>query len=86
MLTYVLFLVVILMSFFTVCRRIRKFGAGVGYVTSAPKSCRSNPTSSSKIVKNKYNLVKQTQDILLSRLRTWLEFQKHLHCAFDEIF
>ena len=29
------------MSFFTVCRRIRKFKAGVGSVTSTPKSFRS---------------------------------------------
>ena len=29
-----------LMSFFTDCRRSRKFSAGVGSVTSAHKSCR----------------------------------------------
>ena len=40
------------MSFSTVCRLIRKFSAGVGSVTSAPKSCRSKSASSPKIVKN----------------------------------
>ena len=28
-----------LMSFSTVCRQVREFSAGVGSVTSAPKSC-----------------------------------------------
>ena len=37
------------MSFFTVCRRIRKFSAGVGSV-SAPKSCRSKSAINPKIV------------------------------------
>ena len=38
------------MSFATVCRRIRKFSAGVGSVTSAPNSCRSKSASSSKVI------------------------------------
>ena len=41
MLTYVRFMVVNICHFFTVCRRIRKFSAGVGSVASAPKYCRS---------------------------------------------
>ena len=40
------------MSFFTVCRPIRKFSAGVGSVTSAPKSCRSKSASSKDCLKN----------------------------------
>ena len=37
-------------SFFTVCRQVRDFNAGVGSVTSAPKYCRSKSASSPKIV------------------------------------
>ena len=76
------------MSFSTVCRQVRDFSAGVGYVTSAPKYCRSKSASSPKIViKKKTIYIKiRRKDILLSRLRTWLAFQKHLHCAFGEIF
>ena len=70
------------MSFSTVCRQVRDFSAGVGSVTSAPKYCRSKSASSPKIViKKVYSKIR-----LLSRLRTWLAFQKHLHCAFGEIF
>ena len=39
-----------LMSFSTVYRRIRKFSAGVGSVTSAPKSYRSTSASRQKII------------------------------------
>ena len=50
MLTYVLFMLVIHVSFSTVCRQVRDFSAGVGSVTSAPKYCRSKSASSPKIV------------------------------------
>ena len=41
------------MSFSTVCRQVRDFSAGVGFVTSAPKYCRSKSASSPKIgIKN----------------------------------
>ena len=40
-----------LMYFSIVCRQVRKFSAGVGSVTSAPKLCRSKSTSSPKIVR-----------------------------------
>ena len=73
------------MSFSTVCRQVRDFSAGVGSVTSAPKYCRSKSASSSKIVIKLYSKIRR-KDILLSRLQTWLAFQKHLHCAFGEIF
>ena len=73
------------MSFSTVCRQVRDFSAGVGSVTSAPKYCRSKSASSPKTVIKKYSKIRH-KDILLSRLRTWLAFQKHLHCAFDKIF
>ena len=74
------------MSFSTVCRQVRDFSAGVGSVTSAPKYCRSKSASSPKIVlKRLYSKIRR-KDILLSRLRTWLAFQKHLHCTFGEIF
>ena len=74
------------MSFSKVCRQLRDFSAGVGSVTSAPKYCRSKSASSPRIViKNIYSKIRR-KDILLSRLRTWLAFQKHLHCAFGEIF
>ena len=39
-----------LMPFSTVCRRVMKFSAGVGSVTSALKSCRSKSASSPKII------------------------------------
>ena len=42
------------MSFFTVCRQVRDFSAGVGSVTSAPKYCRSKSASSPKIVIENY--------------------------------
>ena len=75
------------MSFSTVCRQVRDFSAGVGSVTSAPKYCRSKSASSPKIVINKKLYIKiRLKDILISRLRTWLAYQKHLHCAFGEIF
>ena len=74
------------MSFSTVCRQVRDFSAGVGSVTSAPKYCRSKSASSPKIVIKKLYSKIRRKDILLSRLRTWLAFQKHLHCAFGEIF
>ena len=70
------------MSFSTVCRQVRDFSAGVGSVTSAPKYCRSKSASSPKIVVKKI----RRKDILLSRLRTWLAFQKHLHCALAKYF
>ena len=74
------------MSFSTVCRQVRDFFAGVGSVTSAPKYCRSKSASSPKIVIKKiYSKVKR-KDILLSRLRTWLTFEKHLHCACGAYF
>ena len=73
------------MSISTVCRQVRDFSAGVGSVTSAPKYCRSKSASSPKIVIKIYSKIRR-KDILLSRLRTWLAFQKHLHCAFGEIF
>ena len=73
------------MSFSTVCRQVRDFSAGVGSVTSAPKYCRSKSASSPKIVKKIYCKIRR-KDILLSRLRTRFAFQKHLHCAFGEIF
>ena len=74
------------MAFSTVCRQVRDFSAGVRSVTSAPKYCRSKSASSPKIViKIIYSKIRR-KDILLSRLGTWLAFQKHLHCAFDEIF
>ena len=40
-----------LMSFSIVCRRVRKFSAGVMSVTSAPKPCRSKSARSPKSVK-----------------------------------
>ena len=43
-----------LMPFSTVCRQARDFSAGVGYVTSAPKYCRSKSASSPKIVIKKF--------------------------------
>ena len=70
------------MSFSTVCRQVRDFSAGVGSVTSAPKYCRSKSAKSPKIVIIKIYSKIRRKDILLSRLRTWLAFQKHLHCAF----
>ena len=74
------------MSFSTVCRQVRDSSAGEGSVTSAPQYCRSKSACSPKIViKNIYSKIRR-KDILLSRLRTWLAFQKHLHCAFGEIF
>ena len=73
------------MSISTVCRQVRDFSAGVGSVTSAPKYCRSESASSPKIVIKNY-IVKSDAKILLSRLRTWLEFKKHLHCAYGAIF
>ena len=72
-------------SFSTACRQVSDFSAGVGSVTSAPKYCRSKSASSPKIVIKLYSKISR-KDILLSRLRTWLAFQKHLHCAFGEIF
>ena len=75
-----------LMSFSTVCRQVREFSAGVGSVTSAPKSCRSKSASSPKIVIKIYFCKIRHKYILLSILRTWLAFQKHLHCAFGGIF
>ena len=75
------------MSFSTVCRQVRDFSASVGSVTSAPKYCRSKSASSPKIVIKKNYIGKiRRKDILLSRLRTWLAFQKHLHYDFGEIF
>ena len=74
------------MSFSTVCRQVRDFSADVGSVTSAPKYCRSKSASSPKIVIKKLYSQIRRKDILLSGLRTWLAFQKHLHCAFGEIF
>ena len=74
------------MSFSTVCRQVRDFSAGVGSVTSAPKYCRSKSASSSKIVTKNYIVKSRRKDKLLSRLWTWLAFQKHLHCAFGDIF
>ena len=38
------------MPFSTVCRQVRDFSAGVGFVTSAPKYCRSKSARSPKIV------------------------------------
>ena len=73
------------MSFSTVCRQVRDFSASVGSVISAPKYCRSKAARSPKIVIKIYSKIRR-KDILLSRLRTWLAFQKHLHCAFGEIF
>ena len=76
------------MSFSTVCRQVRDrsvqaqlflVSAGVGSVTSAPKYCRSKSASSLKIVIKKLYSKIRRKDILLSRLRTWLAFQKHLH-------
>ena len=75
-----------LISFTTVCRQVRDFSAGVGSVTSAPKYCRSKSASSPKIVIKKLYSKIRRKDIPLSRLRTWLAFQKHLHCAFGKIF
>ena len=72
-------------SFSTVCRQVRDFSAGVGSVTSAPKYWRSKSTSSPKIVIKLYSKIRR-KDIFLSRLRTWLTSQKHLHCPFGEIF
>ena len=40
-----------LMSFSIVCRRVRKFSAGVLSVTSAPRPCRSKYASNPKTVK-----------------------------------
>ena len=80
MLTYVLFMLVIQGHFPQFADR-----AGVGSVTSAPKYCRSKSASSPKIVIKIYSKIRR-KDILLSRLRTWLAFQKHLHCAFGGIF
>ena len=67
-----------LMSFSTVCKQVRDFSAGVGSVTSAPKYCRSKSASSPKSVIKIYSKIRR-KDILLSRLRTWLALQKHLH-------
>ena len=39
-----------LMSFSTICRRVRKFSAGVESVISVPKYCRSESASSPKII------------------------------------
>ena len=74
------------MSFSTVFRQVRDFSAGVGSVTSAPKYCRSKYAISPKIVIKKIYSKTRRKDIVLSRLRTWLAFQKHLHSAFGEIF
>ena len=73
------------MSFSTVCRQVRDFSAGAGSVTSAPKYCRSKSASSPKIVIKKY-IVKSDTKIYFSAVTTWLAFQKHLNCAFGEIF
>ena len=73
------------MSFSSVCRQVRDFSAGVGSVSSAPKYCRSKSASSPKIVIKLYSKIRR-KDILLSRLRRWFAFQKHLRCTFGEIF
>ena len=49
-----------------------------GSVTSAPKSGRSKSASSPKTVKSKKFSKIRRKIILLSRLRTNLEFQKHI--------
>ena len=47
---------------------------------------KAKSASSAKIVIKKLYSKIRRKDILLSRLRTWLAFQKHLHCAIGEIF
>ena len=47
---------------------------------------KTKSASSPKIVIKKIYSKIRRKDILLSRLQTWLAFQKHLHCAFGEIF
>ena len=47
---------------------------------------KTKSASSPKIVIKKLYSKIRRKDILLSRLRTWLAFQKHLHCAIGEIF
>ena len=42
------------MSFSTVCRQVRDFSAGVGFIISAPKYCRSKSASSPMIVMKNY--------------------------------
>ena len=69
------------MFFSTVCRWVRKFSADLRLVTSDPKSRRSKSASSPMIVEKLSDA-----NILLSWLQTWLEFHKHLHCAFGVIF
>ena len=66
----------------TLCRWVRKFSADVGPVISAPKSGRTKSSSSLRIVEKNKILVKSDARYT----STCLEFQKHLHCAFGEIF
>ena len=65
MLTCVLFMFSNSMSFSTVCRQVRDFGAGVGSVTSAPKYCKSKSASCPKIVIKKI-IVKSDAKIYFS--------------------
>ena len=52
------------MSFSTICRWVKKFSPGVKSVKNAPKPSKKK---------------KKKKKLLLSRLRTWLEFQKYLY-------
>ena len=53
------------MSFSTVCRQVRDFSVSVGFVTSAPRYCRSKSASSPKIVIKNY-IVKSDAKIYFS--------------------
>ena len=70
------------MSFFTVCRPIRKFSAGVGSVTSAPKSCRSKSASSKDCLKNIFFLVKSDATYTSQQITDMVGF---FVCLFDSL-
>ena len=74
------------MSFSTVCRQVRDFSAGIGFVTSAPKYCRSKSASSPKIVIKRYTSQQIADMVGISKafaLRFWrniLKMKKESTC------
>ena len=67
------------MSFSIVCRQVRDFSAGKGFVTSAPKYCRSKSASSPKIVIKRYTSQQIADMVGISKafaLRFWRNILK----------